>query len=187
MPSPRVLMLTTIQLSALMLKLSCAGFPKRVVAKRCSWRCFLVLPEVPVISPVLPLGISGGTSGGISAYEIFASGMTGSSTGSGTGTTGKPEVPVCSAVLPVISSGAHFRSQYRCAPVVFWKLHRKKSPVVPLSTPVLPVLLPVLLPGHSRGETEVPPAVPPEVYSGSTGENAGTSGKHRKTAKPETE
>ena len=27
-PSPRVLMLTTIQLSALMLKLSCAGFPK---------------------------------------------------------------------------------------------------------------------------------------------------------------
>ena len=58
------------------------------------------------MSPVLSLGTSGHTSGGTFAYENSLLECPESRTGSSTGTSGKPEVPACSAVLPMISSGA---------------------------------------------------------------------------------
>ena len=87
-----VLMLTTVQLSALMLNHTCAGNPKRIVAKTASifcpvsgfWRC----PEVPASGPELPLRTSGNTSGSTSAYGISVLYPGGSGTGSWTGSTG---------------------------------------------------------------------------------------------------
>ena len=105
----------------------------------------------------------------------------GGSSAGGAGTSGLAVVPVS---LPV-----QLPENNRSTPVLVPEVAPKEiigSTAEHTGTSGLPEV-PVLLPGHSRGETEVPPAVPPEVYSGSTGEIAGTSGKHRKTAKPETE
>ena len=97
-------------------------FSKKCRRKKKFLEGFLCSPEVPVVLPVLPLELPVGTTGGTSAPPLE---FPGSCTGSSTGTSGKPEVPVHSAVLPVITSGAHFRSKYRYAPVNLRKLHRK--------------------------------------------------------------
>ena len=83
-----ILMLTTIQLSALMFNLSCAGNPKRIVAKRTSFPCSVWWlwwwAEVPALRAVLPLGTSAATS----AYEKSVLDTNGSWTGSNPGCTG---------------------------------------------------------------------------------------------------
>ena len=115
--SPCVLMLTTIQSSALTLPKMCRKpTPKessRKVEPNASFHCW---PEVPVPGPVLPLGTSGAQfrshcrlffpgTGTVSSPEIW--------TGSRTGSTGPPEVPVNVAVVPLSTSGGNFRRHFR--------------------------------------------------------------------------
>ena len=61
-----------------------------------------VKPEVPACLAVLPLATSGATSGTSAAYENELLYLSGSCTGSDTGTTAKPEVPARPAELPLL-------------------------------------------------------------------------------------
>ena len=87
-----ILMLTTIQLSALMLNLSFARNPKRIVAKKtlfpCSVRWLWWWTEVPALRAVLLLGTSAATSEASSAYKKSVLDSNGSWTGSNSRSTG---------------------------------------------------------------------------------------------------
>ena len=114
---PCVLMLTTIQSSALTMSKMCRKpIPKessRKVEPNASLLCW---PEVPVTGPVLPLGTSGAQfrSNFRLIFCVLEPWIPPEFwTGSRTGSTGAPEVPATAAVLPLSTSGGKFRRQFR--------------------------------------------------------------------------
>ena len=115
--SPCVLMLTTIQSSALTMSKMCRKpIPKESSRKVEPNASFLCWPEVPATGPVLPLGTSGAQFR--SKFRLFFWVLEPWVppeiwTGSRTGSTGGPEVPVTTAVLPLSTSGGNFRRHFR--------------------------------------------------------------------------